>query len=182
MGAKNKREDMYIRNIALLSVVLTGFAGCRTTYTPPADDVQTAKLLFDMSYDNGFALGTSRTQEYLFVKDNKLCETPALMAGSLKKSKNGALIEAGKKLTISSQALAFTGTGTGLNQGSCVNLSSFTPQSGKTYEISQNTLEGLGCVVDVKDKSTGETPSDFYNYSQVEMEQITEDCANKKSD
>lgn len=170
---------MHIKRIASLTAVLVLFAGCRTTYKPPADGTPTATLLFDMSYDNGFGLGTARTQEYLFVKDNELCETPALMAGSLKKSKNGAPIEAGKKLTISSQAIAFTGTGTGLNQGSCVNLSSFTPLSGKTYQISQKTVEGLGCVVDIKDTSTDESPSDFYSYSQEEMEEITDSCAEK---
>ena len=101
------------------------------------------------------------------------------MAGSLKKSKDGARIESGKKLTISSQAYAFTGTGTGLNQGSCINLSSFTPLSGKTYKIAQKTIEGLGCTVGVTDTTTGEAPADLYSYSQEEMDEINTNCENE---
>jgi hypothetical protein len=171
---------MRIGQIASLAAVLFIMGGCQTYYKPPAEGIPTSKMMFDMSFDNGFGLGTARVQEYRFVNGTDFCEQGDLMAGSLKKSTDGLDVEAGKKLTITSIAAAYTGTGTGLNTGTCVNLSSFTPLPGKTYEISQNTIEGLGCTVNVKDTATDETPSDFFSYSHDEMDKINEDCGKNK--
>lgn len=167
---------MRLIKIAVMGILLSA---CQTYYEPPAEGTPTATLMFNMSYDNGFALGTSRSQEYRFVDGVSYCEKPALMAGPLNKNKDGQSIPAGKKLTISSQAFAFTGTGNGLIQGSCVNLSSFTPEEGKVYKISQTTTEGIGCTVDVKEISSGNSPSDFYVFSRKEMDDITETCSQK---
>ena len=171
-----KGNLMRILSFASVVIFLTA---CQTTYKPPAEGVPTAKVMLDMSYDNGFGLGTARAQEYRFVDGTSYCEQGDLMAGSLKKSKDGLNVEAGKKLTVSSIATALTGTVTGLNTGTCKNLSSFTPKSGRTYNIAQKTIEGFGCTVEVTDLSTNEAPTDLRLFSQKEMEQITEDCSKK---
>jgi len=172
------KGETQMRIVCLVSTFIF-MSGCQTYYKPPAEGISTATVKLDMSYDNGFALGTARTQEYRFVDGDSYCETPALMAGSLNKNKDGVKVEAEKKLTISSQAVAHTGTATGLNTGSCVNLSSFTPKTGKTYYFAQKTVEGFGCNVEVTEVSTGTAPIDLYLFSQEEMDKITEDCSKK---
>lgn len=168
-----------MKKISFISTALL-LSACQTVYETPAEGAKTATLFFDMEYDNGFALGTARSQEYRYVKDAQSCEEPALMAGSLRKSKEGVKILASEPIILMSGAYAFTGGYDSLTTGSCVNRIRFTPVEGRTYKVKQNTLEGIGCSTTVVDMETGKKPDDFFEFSSEDMKALEKKCSAEK--
>lgn len=147
--------------------------GCVGHYQQPAPDAAHATLDAKWGSNNLMSGGTQAYYAFYDNNCNDTEETGVLGAISASKpEKNHFFIKPDRRIYLQALSMGIKNrktTDETLVHRSCLNISSFIPQAGATYQISQSTPDS-GCSLKVIDMQTGKVPDTLM------IELITKEC------
>lgn len=141
-------------------------AGCVATYSDVDLDEPHATLVTYKGYDKGLALGTATVQEYWVVPDRSCKKMKRLSAFTWASGPRAVnLVPTGKPLILKGitdrMEPGLTYEGAAVRSVTCTNFVSFTPKTGRLYEVRQKSVVNKSCQTEIVDFATGLPPADL---------------------
>jgi hypothetical protein len=160
-----------IKSILILWLAL--LSGCAGHYQQPAPEAAHATLDAKWGSNNLMSGGTQAYFAFYDSHCNDTEETGVLgVISASKPEKNQFFIKPDRRIYLHAVSMGIKNrktTDEPIIHRSCMSISSFTPQTGATYQISHSAPDS-GCTLEVIDMQTGRTPDTLI------VEAVTKEC------